>query len=120
MRTLENSTYQRPSAKSPYYYRLGNRLYLTGIEGSPGIVKVEIGLHLTLPPLTTITDDTEFPFPEELVYVLKRHILDLGRWNLLMPEERRLNDATPRDEQAMQTAPPKTLSVNDPTIQQDQ
>lgn len=119
LRTIQNSAYQRPSPKNPYYYRDGQSVYLTGIEESPDITKVEVGLYLVLPPILEVTDDTLFPFPEELVHILKRHILDLGRWNLLMPEEARLNDATARDQQTMQQAPPKTISVNDPAVQDE-
>ncbi len=89
-RRLYYSKYEEPSPKNPYFYRVHEYIYLLGIECSP-VKEVEIGIYTAFDPITTIDVDAPFEFPEELIAILKRQVLDLGRFALLIPKER-IND----------------------------
>lgn len=84
---LYYTKYETPTPKNPYWYRVGSLVYLLGIE-STTIDKVELGLKTTFDPITTIDVDAPFDFPEELLPILKRQVLDLGRFVLMIPSER--------------------------------
>lgn len=84
---LYYTKYETPTPKNPYWYRVGSLVYLLGIE-STTIDKVELGLKTTFDPITTIDIDAPFDFPEELLPILKRQVLDLGRFVLMIPSER--------------------------------
>jgi hypothetical protein len=86
------SEYEEPKAKNPYWYRAGNNIYLLGLE-CVNPKEIEIGIYSTLKPITdpNIDLDGPFPFPEELLIQLKRQVLDLGRFVMVIPEER-VND----------------------------
>lgn len=101
----------KPSPKRPYYYRTGNFIPLLGIE-NVNVPAVEIGIYSTIKPITEINFDAPFNFPDELMAVLRRQLLDLGRFILLMPGENRINDGS--DETASNTQIPtqKLTSVN--------
>jgi len=104
------SEYERPSPKNPYFYRVSDYIYLLGIE-CVDIKSIEIGIYATLDPLTEIDLDAPFDFPEELLIILKRQVLDLGRFALLIPQER-VNDGDDGDQN---TSVPtnKLVSVNE-------
>ena len=89
---LYMSSYETPGPKNPYWYRAGQYIYLLGVE-CINPKNVEIGIYSTLKPITdsTIDLDAPFPFPEELLIQLKRQVLDLGRFALVIPETR-IND----------------------------
>jgi len=86
------SEYEKPSAKNPYWYRAGHNIFLLGIE-CVNPKAIEIGIYSTIKPITDpdIDLDGDFPFPEELLIQLKRQVLDLGRFVMVIPEER-IND----------------------------
>jgi hypothetical protein len=85
-RILYYTEEEKPSPSNPYFYRIGNRLYLLGIE-CINPCGIEIGLYITVSP--DICDlDEEINLPEELIPVLIRQILDLGRFVLAMPTDR--------------------------------
>lgn len=106
---LYYSKYETPSPKNPYWYRIGNLIYLLGIENTT-IDKVEIAIFSTFDPITTIDIDAPFDFPEELIEVLKRKVLDLGRFILMIPSER-VNDGDNNPNGNVPTQ--KLISVND-------
>jgi len=109
--------YEKPSASNPYYYRQGKYLYLLGLECSD-VATLEIGIYSTFDPLTKIDLDAEFEFPEELLLILKRQVLDLGRFSLKMPQDR-ANDGI--DSTLLSGAnDQKLVSVNDPINQTQQ
>lgn len=109
-RRLYFSEYEKPSPSNPYFYRVQDHIYLLGIE-CVEIDSIEIGIYASLDPLTDIDLDAPFEFPEELMIILKRQVLDLGRWALLMPKER-LNDGN--DDTDKGTIPTnKLVSVNE-------
>jgi hypothetical protein len=108
---------ERPSPRNPYFYRQGKYIYFLGIE-CVDVSTVEIGIYSTFDPLTIIDLDDEFEFPEELLLILKRQVLDLGRFALKIPEDRKNDgeDTTNTDSVSDQ----KLVSVNDPINQQVQ
>lgn len=109
-RRLYFSPYEEPSAKNPYFYRSGEFIYLLGVECVP-VKKIEIGLFMTLPPITEVKLDDPFDFPPELLAILKRQVLDLGRWSLLIPEERLNDGSDSTNENRVPTG--KIVSVNE-------
>jgi hypothetical protein len=114
---LYYSKYEKPSPKNPYFYRTGNYVGLLGIEHT--IVKsLEVGLYSTFDPITSIDIDAPFDFPEELLPVLKKQVLDLGRFVLMVPSERTNDgdDGTKGQEVPTQ----KLISVNDQNMNNPQ
>lgn len=109
---LYMSDYEKPGPKNPYWYRAGQYIYLIGIE-CINPKAVEIGIYSTLKPITdpTLKLDDPFDFPEELLIMLKRQVLELGRWIMIIPEER-VNDGI--DSEAQKQVPiNKITSVNE-------
>lgn len=109
---LYMSKYEEPTAKNPYFFRAGNNIYLLGIECvNPS--KVELGIYSTIQPITSSSIDLDAPFrfPEELLIQLQRQVLDLGRFVMLIPEDR-INDGI--DTKNAQSIPTnKIVSVNE-------
>jgi hypothetical protein len=112
---LYGDKFEKPSAKNPYFYRQGQYVYFLGIECAD-IETVEIGIYSTFDPLTEINLDDAFEFPEELLLILKRQVLDLGRFALRIPEDR-MNDGTD-SVNVQNVSEQKLVSVNDPINQQ--
>lgn len=110
LKGLHKNPYTKPNVENPYFYRSKNRVYLIGVE-CIDITSVEIGLNLCIPPVTQIKLDDPFDFPEELISVLKRQVLDMGRFALLIPKER-VNDGDD-DVKGNQVPNNKITSVND-------
>jgi len=106
------SPYEKPSELNPFWYRVGCYIYFLGIECiNPEVV--EIGLYSTIKPITDKDTDLSKPFrfPEELLIQLKRQVLDLGRFVMVIPEER-VNDGVDSDQQK-QVPMMKITSVNE-------
>ncbi|MFN5416289.1 MAG: hypothetical protein ACK5B9_04470 [Flavobacteriia bacterium] len=110
------SKHEEPSPKNPYFFRAGDNIYLLGIE-CVNPKKIEIGIYSTLKPITSssVNLNMSFPFPEELLIQLKRQVLDLGRFVLMMPEERVNDGADTKLNQGVPTN--KIVSVNE--LEQD-
>lgn len=102
---------EEPTPANPYFYVAGDSVYFLGIEKVP-IATVEVGLYSTLEPITSISLDQPFDFPEENLLILKRQVLDLARFSLQIPEER-INEGE-GDVQTNQIPTQKIVSVNDP------
>ena len=101
---------EKPSPSNPYFYRTGSHLYFLGIEFIDACY-VEIGIYNTLDPIDEIDIDSELDFPDELLIILKRQVLDLGRFTLMLPQER-VNDGS--DDGARKGVPTnKLVSVNE-------
>lgn len=94
LQRLYFTKYEKPDAKNPYWFRAGNNIYLLGLE-CVNPKKVEIGIYSTIKPITAddINLDDDFPFPEELLIILKRQVLDLGRFVMMIPEDK-VNDGS--------------------------
>jgi len=84
--------FEKPGAKQPYFYRVGEHIYLLGLECTT-VAEVEVGLFTAFDPVTEIDLDSTFDFPQETIVILKRQVLDMGRFVLLMPEEGRNDGA---------------------------
>jgi hypothetical protein len=78
---------ETPSPSNPYFYRLNSRIYLLGTE-QINLTSLEVGLKTTLNPNDVDMDiDQPFDFPQDLIPLLKRQVLDLGRFVLQIPRD---------------------------------
>lgn len=108
---------ERPTPANPYFYRQGDEIILLGVE-EINVLKVEAGLKTSLGPVdSTIDIDQPFDLPTDLLPLLKRQLLDIGRFVMMIPADR-VNDGAAFDSKAMPTQ--KIASVNDPNINQQQ
>lgn len=114
-RRLYYSKYEVPSPSRPYFYVVHDHVYLLGIE-CVDIASLEIGIYSTLNPVEKIDLDAVFDFPDELLAILKRQVVDLGRFSLLMPEEKTNDGANRVSARAVPTN--KLVSVNE--LEEDQ
>lgn len=111
---LNLSKHTSPSPKNPYWFRVGNIIYLRGIEDVP-INFVEIGLYTVIDPLEKIDIDAPFEFPHELLEALKRKVVDLARFSFLFNSQSdTVNDGS---SSAESSNIPKIASVNDQNVQ---
>ena len=109
--TLYYSDYEKPSPVRPYFYVLGESVYFLGIECAD-IEEVEIGLYATFDSVREIDFDMVLDFPAETLLILKRQVMDLGRFALMIPKET-VNEGS--DKVANSQVPTsKLVSVNDP------
>jgi hypothetical protein len=78
---------ETPTPDNPYWYRANNpKIFLLGIE-CINVKFVEAGLIMSLSNMPCSLDE-EIPFPSELISVLQRQVLDLGRFILQIPTDR--------------------------------
>lgn len=101
---------ETPSPENPYFYVTGKHVYFLGIECVEAKY-IEIGIYNTFDPLTEINMDEELDFPDELLIQLKRQVLDLGRFTLMLPQERTNDGADAPEGKAVPTN--KLVSVNE-------
>lgn len=106
---LVMNPHTRPSPNNPYWYRVGPNLYLLGVEKVP-ISTVEMGIYMTVDPVEKIDIDMPFPFPQELISVLKMNVLDMAKYDFFYPSERQNSGSDDSSEKPLQI--PKTQSVN--------
>lgn len=107
---------ERPSPSNPYFYRESSDIVLLGVE-EINIVTVEAGLICNLNPADLDVDiDLPFDFPQDLLPVLKRQVLDMGRFALMLPKDLQ-NDGTGMSGKDVPTN--KLISVNDINTQQN-
>ncbi len=94
--------YEEPSAKNPYFYRVGNKIFLLGLECVDVPNGLEMGLFTTLDPNIDGCDlDDELDLSEELLTVLKYEVLNLGKFALIIPNER-INEGADQTTQSLQ------------------
>jgi len=92
--------YTKPSPQNGYFRRVGdkvngvavNRIYLLGIE-CVEVTDVEIAVRASLDPRNICSLEDEIPIPDELIDQLMKEVLSLGRYVMLIPDERQ-NDGT--------------------------
>jgi len=100
---------EKPSPANPYFYRLGDRVYLLGVENI-NIDKVEVGLYLSFNPTDQNIDiDEPFDLPAHLIVNLKKLVLDMGRFALAVPQFKGVDEADIAKEVPTQ----KIVSVNE-------
>jgi len=103
-------TEETPSATNPYFFRVGDIIKFLGLEEAT-VDSVEVGLITTLDPsLVTLDLDQPFDFPQDLLPVLQRQVLDIGLLALQTPRDLN-NDGT--GEAAGQAPQRKMTSVQD-------
>lgn len=101
---------EMPSSSNPYFYRIGDMVYLLGVE-LISLPTVEVGLITTLNPADVSLDlDQAFDFPQDLIPVLQRQVMDLGVFALTMPRDLN-NDGT--GDAVAPVQPRKLTSVNE-------
>lgn len=106
-----------PSFSNPYFYRLNDSLVFLGLETTSLPINVEIGIYSTLNPTDLSLDiDQPFSFPQDLVPVLKRQVLDLGIWTTMVPKDMLADGSNIQGE----TPQKKFISVNDVSQQEEQ
>ncbi len=121
--TASGMEWAKPSPAFPWYFRaryaqpdgpvVTDRVWLVGI--SPLIECVETGLYLSVDTSSPMADpDAELSVDDDQLYIIKRMVLDMERFALLVPQQRWKNDGRdfPPGQQPLQ--PPHMVSVNDP------
>lgn len=116
--------YTKPSAKNPYFYRIGdhidgvkvNRIYLLGLE-CIDVIDLEIAIKATLDPKQVCSLDDEIPLPDEMIQDLMMQVLQLGRFVMLMPKEN-INDGEDGAELNTQMYANRAINLPDTTQQQ--
>jgi hypothetical protein len=88
-RVLYYTDEEKPSPSNPYFYRIGNKLYLLGVE-CVNVTMLDGAFYQTIDTMECDLDE-QMPFPDELVAILQKYVFDLGRWVLTVPEDY-LND----------------------------
>ena len=86
--------FEKPSPVNPFYYRVGckvdgvdvNRLYLLGGD-CLNFTDVELGVICGI-DMSSCSLDDEIPLPSELIQTLTVNVLQLGRFNTLVPDDR--------------------------------
>ena len=108
---------ERPAPDNPYFYRIGNRVYLLGLE-CIDVNFIEAGLKTTLVAEVCDLDD-EFVFPPELIPILQRQVLDLGRFVLQIPADRTNDsDYSLQNQEIPKTKIISTASITAPVQQE--
>lgn len=119
---------EQPNYANPYFYRLGDYVYLLGpetaVSGSSTVMEdddyVEVGLFTSFDPTLLDSDlnnynlDDYFDFPQDLIPVLKRQVLDLGLFITSLPKDL-VNDGS---DTPMDTPQKKLISVNNLNTQE--
>lgn len=100
---------ETPDEDNPYFYRINDDLFFLGVE-STTMSTVEVGLYTTLDPTDLSLDiDQPFDFPQDLIPILKRQVMDMGQWVKNVPKDYLNDGANITDE----TPQKKFISVND-------
>ena len=108
---------ETPTPKNPYWYRANkHKIYLLGTE-CISLKFVEVGLYVKMGVPCDL--DEEFNFPPELITVLQRQILDLGRFVLQIPRDR-VMDADYTTDNNAQIPRTKIISVNEQAAPQQE
>lgn len=82
------SPYEKPSPSNPYFYRVGNNIFLLGIEGV-SVVNVNAGLYGSLDPRPIFLNPySPLQINDEQFPALKEMVLNLGRFVLVVPSNR--------------------------------
>ena len=108
---LYKDEHTEPTPSNPYFYRLGekidnvsvNRVYILGTE-CINVSDVEIGIMCSLDPSNVCDLDEQVPLPDERISELMREVLDLGRFVMMLPEER-VNQGSDETSNQIPTSP---------------
>lgn len=89
---LYMNDFEKPSSLNPYFYVVGGRVYLLGVECYT-IRELEVGLYTNFSPNIECDLDKKVPLPEHLIENLIAQTLTLGRFMFATPKDRE-NEAT--------------------------
>lgn len=85
---LQYTPWEIPSPSNPYFYRVGQSIYLLGIE-KVSVVNVNLGIYGSLDPRPVLlNEDSPMGINEEQYPALKDMVLNLGRFVLVVPSNR--------------------------------
>lgn len=121
--TIENITFQKPTPSSPRFWPIkvagqdGDRVYMIG--PNPMITAVEVGLYLAIDSSATSDPSQDIEFPADLVYHVKRIVLGMERFAILIPQERLGNEGRDFKVGQQPLQPPSISSVNEQINQID-
>jgi len=87
---LYSNKHEMPSVKNAYWYVNGSIMTFLGLEETT-VDTVEMGIFTTFASVGEIDIDGEFNFPQELMPILQKQVIDLGRFVMMIPKDR-LND----------------------------
>lgn len=106
---LYKNPFTKPTSSNPYFERRGERFYLLGIE-CINVTSVEVCLSSPMDASTVCDLDATMPFPDELVEIMMRQVLQLGQFAMLQPKELKNEgaDMTVEDSKERQRAVPKS------------
>lgn len=82
--------HEKPTPENPYFYVVGNNIYLLGVE-CVAVRSVEMGLFTDFDPNTPCDMSEEVPLPEHLIEPLIAQLVNMGRFLLAFPKDR-VND----------------------------
>lgn len=99
---------EKPTPSNPYFYVVGNYVYLLGVE-CVQFPYVEVGLVTTFDPFSSCDLDSEIALDPALFADVYKSVLDLGRFVMLIPNDN-LNDASDTNTGNVPTQ--KLVSVN--------
>ena len=85
-KVLYKNPFTKPSTRNPYFERRGERFYFLGTE-CINITDVEVCLNSPIDASVVCDLDAVMPFPDELVDVLMRQVLQLGQFAMMQPKE---------------------------------
>ena len=107
---------EKPTPSNPYFYRLGDKLFLLGTECIT-IINVEAGLNSNFDPdmmyNSNFSLDDEFYFPQELIQILKMQLFQMAQFGLAIPQSRTNTGNYDLDNTLEQVPKQKMVSVND-------
>ncbi len=104
---LYNLAYKRPEPQRPYVARDRYRVYVFGVNDL--VTKLHVGLFCTLPDMADMDPDAELPLPPDVIYDIRRMVIDSARLSLLIPE--RLQNDGADIKEPVRTE--KQVSIND-------
>jgi len=114
-KNLYRSDYSKPKPANPYFYRVGNRLYLLGIE-CISVKDVEIALFTALDPQNICSLDEEIPLPDHLFQTAKVEVMNMVSVMFGVPQER-TNEGSDTTTEQPQTPPQSAPPQSDQQIQ---
>lgn len=81
---LYYSKYETPTPSNPYFYRVGNYIYLLGVE-CIDIPYLEMGLKTVFDAFKQCGLDEPLPIGEDMIADITKQCLEIGRFALLVP-----------------------------------
>lgn len=115
LESLWKSRWQYVDESQPVYARasVGNadRVYVFGQDED--IDQLEAHLFLAMPNIPDLNLDDNISLPDNRIHTLKRMVIELERWALMVPQQRLKNDGRDMEPGQVVNTPP-AVSVNDP------